>query len=74
MRYQFKTLLQNWYTGVRGKFRVPVIAERELDLWHVFWALVGKEGENLSKKLRVRPNLSGFHVKVTVRSPVRMSL
>lgn len=38
------TLLANWHRGVHGKFKVPMFAHRELDLFTVFWAVMDKGG------------------------------
>ncbi len=41
---RFMTLLANWHRGVHGKFKVPVFAHSELDLFKVFWSVMEKGG------------------------------
>ena len=41
---RFMTLLANWHRGVHGKFKVPVFAHQELDLYKVFWSVMEKGG------------------------------
>ena len=41
---RFMTLLANWHRGVHGKFKVPVFAHQELDLFKVFWSVMEKGG------------------------------
>ena len=43
-RERFKTLLTNWYRGVKGRYKVPVFAHKELDLHKVFWTVQDKGG------------------------------
>ncbi len=43
-RDAFVTLLGNWTRGVKGKFKVPIFAHRELDLRTVFWAVQERRG------------------------------
>ncbi|KAK9821217.1 hypothetical protein WJX81_001314 [Elliptochloris bilobata] len=40
----FVMLLANWTRGVKGKFKVPIFAHRELDLHTVFWAVQERGG------------------------------
>eukprot|EP00884_Botryococcus_braunii_P022264 jgi/Botrbrau1/8721/Bobra.0311s0031.1 len=43
-RTGMENLLANWYRGVKGKFKVPIFAHRDLDLYRVFWAVVERGG------------------------------
>ncbi len=43
-RERFMTLLTNWHRGVHGKFKVPIFAHQELDLYRVFWSVMDKGG------------------------------
>ena len=43
-RERFCTLLGNWGRGVHGKFKVPVFAHQELDLFAVFWSVQDRGG------------------------------
>ena len=43
-RDAFVMLLANWTRGVKGKFKVPIFAHRELDLHTVFWAVQERGG------------------------------
>jgi hypothetical protein len=43
-RERFMTLLTNWQRGVHGKFKVPIFAHQELDLYRVFWSVMDKGG------------------------------
>jgi hypothetical protein len=54
---RFLTLLANWHRGVHGKFKVPVFAHRELDLYKVFWSVMDKGGYEVvssNKQWKVR--------------------
>jgi len=44
---RFMTLLANWHRGVHGKFKVPVFAHSELDLFKVFWSVMEKGGYDI---------------------------
>jgi hypothetical protein len=57
---RFLTLLANWHRGVHGKFKVPVFAHRELDLYKVFWSVMDKGGYEVvssNKQWKVRKPL-----------------
>lgn len=41
---QFITLLTNFYRGLKGKFKVPTFAHRELDLHAVWWSVMDRGG------------------------------
>jgi hypothetical protein len=41
---QLTTLITNFYRGLKGKYKVPVFAHRELDLHGVWWAVVAHGG------------------------------
>ena len=41
---QFVMLLTNFYRGLKGKFKVPTFAHRELDLHAVWWAVMDRGG------------------------------
>ena len=53
---EFTTLLTNFHRGLRGKFKIPTFAHKELDLHAVWWAVMdrggGYEGVTLSKQWR----------------------
>ncbi len=61
-RERFMTLLGNWVRGVHGRFKVPIFAHRELDLFRVFWSVQDKGGYEIvsaNKQWKVRL-CSGF--------------
>jgi len=41
---QLTTLLVNFYRGLKGKFKVPTFAHKELDLHAVWWAVMDRGG------------------------------
>ncbi|RMZ57731.1 hypothetical protein APUTEX25_001701, partial [Auxenochlorella protothecoides] len=41
---EFTTLLTNFYRGLKGKYKVPTFAHRDLDLHTVFWAVSARGG------------------------------
>lgn len=41
---QFKTLLTNFYTGLKGKYKIPTFAHAELDVKTVWEAVMGRGG------------------------------
>lgn len=43
-RNEFMTLLQNFYVGLKGKFKVPIFAHKELDLFVVWWSVMDRFG------------------------------
>lgn len=45
-RTGMENLLSNWYRGVKGRFKVPIFAHQELDLYRVFWAVVDRGGND----------------------------
>lgn len=56
-RDRFGTLLANWHRGVHGKFKVPIFAHQELDLYRVFWSVMDKGGYEVvsaNKQWKVR--------------------
>jgi hypothetical protein len=42
--YQCTILLTNFYKGLKGKFKIPIFAHRELDLHAVWWAVMERGG------------------------------
>ncbi|KAL4434798.1 hypothetical protein ABPG77_005325 [Micractinium sp. CCAP 211/92] len=40
----FLVMLTNFYRGLKGKFKVPTFAHRELDLYAAFWAVMERGG------------------------------
>lgn len=56
-RERFMTLITNWHRGVHGKFKVPIFAHQELDLYRVFWSVMDKGGYEIvsaNKQWKVR--------------------
>lgn len=43
-RDQFITMLTNFYVGLKGKFKIPIFAHKELDLYTVWWAVMERGG------------------------------
>ena len=41
---QFRTLLTNFYVGLKGKYKIPTFAHRELDLKSVWWEVIDRGG------------------------------
>lgn len=41
---QFMVLLTNFYMGLKGKYKVPIFAHRELDIYTVWWSVVERGG------------------------------
>ncbi|KAG7673970.1 hypothetical protein Ndes2526B_g02554 [Nannochloris sp. 'desiccata'] len=41
---QLTTLLVNFYRGLKGKFKIPIFAHKELDLHAVWWAVMERGG------------------------------
>jgi len=44
---RFLMLVGNWYRLRRGKFKIPIFAHRELDLYRVFWEVQARGGSDL---------------------------
>ncbi|KAL4423903.1 hypothetical protein ABPG75_001204 [Micractinium tetrahymenae] len=40
----FLVMLTNFYRGLKGKFKVPTFAHKELDLYSAFWAVMERGG------------------------------
>jgi len=43
-REQFMTMVTNFYVGLKGKYKVPIFAHRELDLYTVWWSVMDRFG------------------------------
>ena len=41
---QFMVLLTNFYMGLKGKYKVPIFAHKELDIYTVWWSVVERGG------------------------------
>jgi len=41
---QLTTLLVNFYRGLKGKYKIPIFAHKELDLHAVWWAVMDRNG------------------------------
>ena len=41
---QFLIMLENFYVGLKGRFKVPTFAHRELDLHRVWWSVMDRYG------------------------------
>lgn len=41
---QFMMLLKNFYIGLKGRFKIPIFAHRELDLFVVWWSVMDRFG------------------------------
>lgn len=43
-RDQFMMLVTNFYIGLKGKYKIPIFAHRELDLFTVWWSVMERCG------------------------------
>ena len=43
-REQFMTMVTNFYLGLKGKYKVPIFAHKELDLYTVWWSVMDRYG------------------------------
>ena len=43
-RDQFLLMLKNFYVGLKGKFKIPIFAHKELDLFVVWWSVIERYG------------------------------
>lgn len=41
---QFLIMLENFYVGLKGRFKIPTFAHRELDLHRVWWSVMDRYG------------------------------
>lgn len=41
---QFMTLITNFYMGLKGRYKIPTFAHKELDLFTVWWAVMQRGG------------------------------
>ncbi len=43
-RDQFMLMLRNFYVGLKGRFKIPIFAHKELDLFVVWWSVIERFG------------------------------
>jgi hypothetical protein len=63
---QFLIMLENFYTGLKGRFKIPVFAHRELDLHRVWWSVMDRFGyENVCAEKQWRDVAKSLNVDLT---------
>ena len=63
---QFLVLLENFYVGLKGRFKIPTFAHRELDLHRVWWSVQDRNGyESVSYNKQWRDVAKSLGVNLT---------
>jgi len=63
---QFLCMLENFYVGLKGRFKTPTFAHRELDLHRVWWSVMDRNGyESVSAQKQWRDVAKSLNVNLT---------